>query len=436
MNWKSVLASLAVFALLLVGTTQAGLLWTGGGDGVSVYQEANWQDTGTLLPPPAGSVDPNVAVNDTLIVNGGTPGGPAGAGNSSNHLVLGNSGAIEMTAGTFRLGAGAGIRRGTIDISGGALLAQFLADGFSGGTTNGPQTTLGGTGAITLYGGGTPINHGATIDFTSAAAQLNLLAETPAAFLSEHLGKIKVNSAPAADGINLSVVTDGGAGSIVTALIPAATLTWTGGGDGTSFEDGDNWSGASYPPGGTVPYNALVGHHIVNAPGTTIDANPPARIDIYGGSLRIQDGTVAVPNNKGITSTSAGAGNFGGEVIEVLGGELKSQWLQGVAVTLGGDGVITVNGGGSPIPGNTTIDLTSFDAEFRYNNRAPVAFGDHVGQFTVNGDPAVVGVNVQVTAFNGALGSVVTAIPEPSTLVLLLLGAVGTLIARRSGTRY
>ena len=63
----------------LIGFTapaHATLHWIGtanGGDGVSTYQEANWDNDGDPAAPhtapPAGTVDPNVAINDALIVH-------------------------------------------------------------------------------------------------------------------------------------------------------------------------------------------------------------------------------------------------------------------------------------------------------------------------------------------------------------------------------
>jgi hypothetical protein len=55
---------------------------------------------------------------------------------------------------------------------------------------------------------------------------------------------------------------------------------------------------------------------------------------------------------------------------------------------------------------------------------------EHLGKITVNGAPAVIGANLSVVSDGGA-GSIVTAIPEPSSLALFALGGLALAIYRR-----
>lgn len=233
---------LAVLPLIVPVPASAALAWIGnanGGDGESIYQEANWDADGDpsapYTTPPAGTVDPNNAINDALIVTGGTPGGSGGGG---ANLWLGDTGSLTVSGGTFRMsqGGAAGIHadgtvggaRSTIDLSGtSSLFAQFLAD----------QTVTIIDGALlTLYGGGNPVNN-SVIDYsTNWGGSVSFLNETPGAVTSEHLGKFTVGGAAAIVGTdptvaepgdNMLIVSDGGAGSVLT-VIPEPSTTILG----------------------------------------------------------------------------------------------------------------------------------------------------------------------------------------------------------------
>ncbi len=215
--------------LLLSTTAQADYVWTGAGDGVSVYQEANWMDTVTGEAPPAGSINRNVPVASDLIVYEGSPGGSGGAG---PYLVLGSH-SLSIMGGVFRLGANVGIMQGEAHVMGGELITQFFADGFEGGVTHGTQVTLGGDGRITLNGEANPLPHGAAINIISTAATLQFNNETPAEFINEHLTKITVFGAAAEignqfdtleTGDNLMIKRLGTSGSIITAVPEPNTL--------------------------------------------------------------------------------------------------------------------------------------------------------------------------------------------------------------------
>lgn len=71
---------------LTLGSQAGTYYWTAGGDGSSIYQEANWNSnsdgTGTSIP----IINANTAVDHDLILNSGTPGG--GGGGARPVLIL------------------------------------------------------------------------------------------------------------------------------------------------------------------------------------------------------------------------------------------------------------------------------------------------------------------------------------------------------------
>ena len=179
--------------------------WTAGGDGASIFQEANWTlngDGSTAIP----QINPVTPVNHDLVVNSGTPGGGGGGGNT---LDLG-SGSLTVNAGTFRmnLGNGAGITNGPLTITAGTVISQFLT---------GSAVTLSG-GTLELGGGNNPLNT-STVNFSTGSAGVLLFRnETPVDVSSEHLSKITVNGAaavPSGGSQNVSIFAEGVAGARV-----------------------------------------------------------------------------------------------------------------------------------------------------------------------------------------------------------------------------
>ncbi|MGJ8698081.1 MAG: sulfatase-like hydrolase/transferase [Verrucomicrobiaceae bacterium] len=197
---------LTLLPLLWLPAGGATYYWTGGGDGASVYAEANWtansDGSGGTIPV----ISANTAVNHDLVVESGNPGGGGGA---SASLDLG-SGSLSVGAGTFRMNVtsqSGGIRNGSIAVSGGRIIAEFVADTavvLSGGT-------------LELDSGGDPVD-GATIDFTTgSSAAIEFSNEAVADVVGEHLAKITVGGAAAVEsgpGQNV-VITANGVGSIV-----------------------------------------------------------------------------------------------------------------------------------------------------------------------------------------------------------------------------
>jgi len=404
---KSLILVVAISAAS--SSSQAALVWVGaagghGGDDVSLFQELNWEDTGTGSPPADGAIDPSVDVNNDLVVDSGTPGGASGP---APHLQLG-SGSLTVNGGVVRMaeGSSAGIRNGVISVNDGELLSQFFA--------NGAAVTLAG-GTTTLYGGNNPVN-ASTVNFTSTDALLNFLNETPAAFESEHLGKITVNGFPAVVVVNLQVDPFNGAlGAQVRATsleFTPATLTWIGAGDGVSFADEANWTGTA-STGGTILLDNLVDNYVISDPSATVGGGGGVgRMTITAGSLLLEAGTL-----------TANAQGLEGGGVTVMGGELQRQFFLDSQVTLGGDGTITLNGGGNPV-NNSSINIISTTSLLNFNDETPTDFqNEHLGKILVNGDPAVLDWNLQVDPFNGAAGAQVRALTAPARATLTWIGA-------------
>jgi hypothetical protein len=201
--------------------------WTGGGDGVSTFQEANWvvtDNTGqpgwTLgASPPAGAVNPNTNIETNAIVAGsGTAGGTGASG--IYRMIDGVSLTVRDDA-TFRMAASIGIqndlatdRSGLIIEGNGLVAAQFLLR---------LDVVLRDNGQLILFGGGDPLN-ATTIDLDLAwTGSIVMDNETvadwtdPASSITDaHITKVTVGGAPAVIGGNVQIVSDGGTGSILT----------------------------------------------------------------------------------------------------------------------------------------------------------------------------------------------------------------------------
>ncbi|MDA7649053.1 sulfatase-like hydrolase/transferase [Akkermansiaceae bacterium] len=198
-------SSIILSAISISPSGAATYYWTSGGDGASVYQEANWTEnldgSGGTIPV----INGNTAVNHDLIVSAGNPGGGGGAGST---LDLG-SGSLTINTGTFKMnvGNGAGINNADIFLNVGTVITEFVSGG---------SVTLAG-GTLDLYEGDNPIDS-ATVNFTSGSTAVMIFRdETVLEVNSEHLAKIFVNGAAAVSsgaGQNV-VVTANASGTVV-----------------------------------------------------------------------------------------------------------------------------------------------------------------------------------------------------------------------------
>ena len=178
----------------IVGTpnsTGQTYVWTAGGDGSSLFDEANWtlNGDGTNSIP---SIEPAIPVNHHLVINSGTPGG--GGANGSLDLGIGS---LTANAGTMKLNLSADrrISNGPVTIAGGTVVAEGLKN---------VAATLS-SGRLELDAPRDPLLD-STIDFSAAStATLAFNNETPADVLKEHLSKITIDGQAAVIGSNFTI---------------------------------------------------------------------------------------------------------------------------------------------------------------------------------------------------------------------------------------
>ena len=106
------------------------------------------------------------------------------------------------------------------------------------------------------------------------------------------------------------------------------------------------------------------------------------------------------------------------------------QFVLDIDWTLEGDSTLQLRGGGNPL-NESTVDFLDTDSQLVFTNETVAAFtNEHLGKVKVNGQPAVIGTNIQVVS-DGANGSIVTVIPEPSSTALLGLAGLAFILRRR-----
>ncbi len=222
------------------------ITWTGLGDGVSLFQEANWVVEGGEVAPDAGTIDPGVPVPHDLVVNiAGTVGG---AGGWNGTLDLGGVGTISVSTANFRMSASSVIKDGSASVDssssfgyirGGLDNADFVSSwglNLSGpmhlinGSTLEATWFAGGNGVSSLNGGSTlTIREDASgtfnnnmINFLDLGSKIvyNNLNRTIDEVESEHLSRFMVNGAAPVVGSNISIYKDVGTGFTTVQVIP------------------------------------------------------------------------------------------------------------------------------------------------------------------------------------------------------------------------
>lgn len=213
-------ASISHAALTWVGTT-------GGGNGTSLFQEANWIDTGTGAAPPAGAVDGNVALAiypGGVIMDGTGLTATNTYGPYSPNFDLGTN-TLTLSSGILT-GNGIGLR--TNDIGGNQ--PQSLVTVSSNAQVDmlfilDIDLVLSDAAVAVFRGGGNPINL-STIDATSLAASILWTAETPTAVINEHLGKITFGGAPIVLGADPAIPEPGDNAILTSPGGPDALMTF------------------------------------------------------------------------------------------------------------------------------------------------------------------------------------------------------------------
>ena len=125
---------------------------------------------------------------------------------------------FDGVASTFAGGSNEGWTGGTVSLINGASTDSFF---YINSTI-----TVDATSSIVLRGGGGPLNV-STIDM-AVGAVVHFTDETLAAFNTEHIGNMTVNGAVLVAGVNATVVSDGGAGTIISAVPEPGSLALLG----------------------------------------------------------------------------------------------------------------------------------------------------------------------------------------------------------------
>ena len=212
-----------------------------------------------------------------------------------------------------------------------------------------------------------------------------------------------------------------------------AEIVWLGGVSNDIFDEA-NWDLTNsmvtlIDPNVSIPDDALIG------PGPF--ANDPVIPEVDGQQrFQLDDGKLLTL--QGVSLTAAGndgvggaAGTTDGPTVMVLDGAQFDPFfvVNDVMVNIDDTSTATFGGGGNPI-NLSTVDLSP-GAVLAFLNETPDAYRtEHLSKTTVLGVAADEGINVLIDS-DGATGSVITAIPEPSSIVLAALGLLSLLSFRR-----
>lgn len=216
--------------------------FTGGGDGVSLFKEKNWNTSSANTGAVISSIAPGIAVNNELIIESGNLGGRGANG----ELVLGN-GSLLMSGGTLVFATGFGISEGEVAIrnNGSTLSASHICrselKASSGATVSLSgsfhNTTIQNSGAFitanslstdsytNLSAGSMTLTSsspliGSTLNFTEfSSGLLGMPALSPGDVAATVLPNLTVKGSVAkisGSGKNLSILPNGKGGSFVT----------------------------------------------------------------------------------------------------------------------------------------------------------------------------------------------------------------------------
>jgi hypothetical protein len=385
MPFRKIQAALYIVALTGSSVSANELTWNGAGDGTSFGDTANWDGT-----PAGGSIDMNALVDDFVIDDPsaciGCPGGVAQISWADTAV-----GSLTMSGG--EIGGATGIRYTTLNLSGGTMTRQFLLE---------VTATVSGEATLKLNGGGNPLNL-STIALESVGATVHFLNETTEAVISEHLGKFSFFGMPAIEGITYELVSDGASGALLTALegeYMPATMTWTGSGDGASFNDLANWDGI--PSGGSIDVNLLLDVYTIGEGSDVGGKGVQQLFFFFKGALVMSGGTLRQDLTDGL------AGVNGGQVF-MSGGVLERQFLR-CSAEISGTASVVLNGGADPLPFGAVVNMTGENCSMTFLNESVEDFMiEHLAKILVDGETAEDGVNLLVEPY-GETGCVVTAI--------------------------
>lgn len=197
MNSKKNLLFILFELVLLFPLMSQNLVWTGlAGDG-AFFNETNWKNTSTNAAPPAGTIDPGVAINAHLTIQNAstTIGGTSGI---SNDILFG-TGNLTIRKSTLKLSAGKGIDMGNtgnnLTIDSATLTSDFLKN-----------ATVTISGETKLYlNNVNPFDDSTNISITSNDAWIFASNLNTDSALTSHIPRIKLNGASLVDMTNARI---------------------------------------------------------------------------------------------------------------------------------------------------------------------------------------------------------------------------------------
>ncbi len=210
-----------------------------------------------------------------------------------------------------------------------------------------------------------------------------------------------------------------------------AAIVWTGSSSTDPFDD-TNWdfsgSGVS-----AVDSNVSVADDIsiINGSIEIPNLNGQQRLQLGNGFTMTLDNSTLGLVAGGNDGTGGQPGSTGMSINLTNGSQFNPFFIvNAVSLDIDSTSSATFGGGGNPV-NLSTINLT-FGSTLSFQAETPAAFtAEHLGKITVDGAPAVDGVNILIEPFNGAAGSQITAIPEPSSAVLLGFAGLALALRRR-----
>ena len=232
----------------------------------------------------------------------------------------------------------------------------------------------------------------------------------------------------------------------------AASITWDAGGDGASTFQEANWVVTDET--GTPALSGLLGS---NPPAGFVDGAVDVLADAIVGGTATAGGGAGAGNHFDLgdgfdltveddATFRMQLGSFGGGprgIRGVAGGAVEnliiedtadvfSQFLLNISASMSGSSNLTLGGGGAGTLNNSTMALAAdWTGSITWPNYAGVSGNaSFLSQFTVGGSPAVEGTNVLVVS-DGGSGSILTVIPEPASIVLMMTGLACCVVRRR-----
>jgi hypothetical protein len=213
----------------------------------------------------------------------------------------------------------------------------------------------------------------------------------------------------------------------VAANVGSADVVWTGAADSDIQNDSNyDFSGSGLSTISGIEGSNLLDNVVFNNSGTA-----PELPNTGAGQFNYGSATFGLTFDNVVSTFAAGSneGWRGNTVSLINGAQTTSFFYVSSTVSIDANSSVFLLGGGNPV-NLTTVDMAP-GAMVTFTLEDVSEFNaEHLGKFTVNGNPLVAGVNATVVS-DGGTGTIVTAIPEPGFLAILGIAGVGFVLRRR-----